>query len=122
MRDIILVFTGGGIGSLLRYFFGKFFSAVIPTFPIATLLANVSGSFILGIAFALFTNKTLGNNSWMFLAVGVCGGFSTFSTFTLDNLQMIQNGNYGSAILNIILNLSLCFISLLAGMYLAKYF
>ena len=122
MPEILYVFFGGGIGSLLRYFTGKFFSSLIPLFPIATLISNISGSFILGLVFVFYSSKSLNNNGYLFLATGICGGYSTFSTFTLESMKFFQEGNISAGLLNIGLNLSLCLLSLVAGIFIARQF
>ena len=122
MPELILVFVGGGIGSLLRFIAGKFFTILIPSFPIATLISNMSGAFVLGFAFAIYNSKNMSSNNYLFISTGICGGFSTFSSFTLDNFQLLQAGNYFAAIINICLNLSLSLITLMAGIFIAKFF
>ena len=122
MPEVFFVFLGGGIGSLLRYFMSKIFSSIIPLFPFATLVSNISGAFILGFVFVFYSSKFLSGNSYLFFAVGICGGFSTFSTFTLDSLQLFQQGNISGGVLNIILNLVCCFVSIITGMFVAKLF
>ncbi len=122
MREVFYVFIGGGIGSTLRFFTGKFFSSFIPTFPIGTLFSNVISTFILGLVFGLFSLKNINNNSYLFLATGICGGFSTYSTFTLESMNLIQSGNVSYGLINIGLNLILCFLSLAIGIAISKQF
>ena len=65
-------------------------------FPLATLLINIAGSFIIGLVIALaLRNESFAGNGKLFLATGLCGGFTTFSAFSMDNLQLIENGKYG---------------------------
>ncbi|MEI7802475.1 MAG: fluoride efflux transporter CrcB [Bacteroidota bacterium] len=122
MPESLLVFIGGGLGSVFRFFTGKFFSMLIPGFPIATLISNISGSFILGFVFGFYSANAANKNAYLFFATGICGGYSTFSTFSLESLQLFQQGNYAAALLNIGLNFSLCLLFVLAGVFLSKLF
>jgi CrcB protein len=114
----ILVFFGGGIGALLRFST----SAVISkwwqhSFPLATLVSNVIACFILGITVALLRDKMQSNEMWYtFIVIGICGGYSTFSSFAKENLELFEKGNYAIGILNIAVSLGLCF----AAVYLGK--
>jgi fluoride exporter len=106
LKNIILVGLGGGIGSILRYA-GSF---LIPAkyFPWSTLAVNIFGSFIIGLVLAYSLKDGFFSNNWkLFLATGVCGGFTTFSAFTAENLTLLQNGKYGIALFYIALSVIL---------------
>jgi fluoride exporter len=112
MKHFLLVGLGGAIGSILRY--GS--SLLIPakSFPASTLLVNVAGSFIIGAVWALSIKSQWFSDSWkLFLATGICGGFTTFSTFSLENMQLLQQGKY--ALLTLYIGSSIC-LGLLAVM------
>ena len=65
-------------------------------FPLATLLINITGSFIIGMVMAYSLKNEVFDGNWrLFLATGICGGFTTFSTFSFDNLLLIENGKFG---------------------------
>ena len=100
IKNILLIGLGGGIGSMCRYTVSLLL--VNKSFPVATLLINISGSFIIGLvaAYAL-KNEWFAANWKLFLATGICGGFTTFSAFSLENLQLLQQGKYLWALLYI---------------------
>ena len=122
MNQLLLIFIGGGLGSLVRFAFSKFIQENIDkTFPFGTLGVNVLASLILGILVGMFETKTLINSNYRtFIAIGFCGGFSTFSTFSNDTLQLIQNNRITEAFLNIFLNVILCLLATFGGLMLAK--
>ena len=100
IKNILLIGLGGGIGSMCRYWASLLL--MNKSFPVATLLINISGSFIIGLvaAYAL-KNEWFAANWKLFLATGICGGFTTFSAFSLENLQLLQQGKYLWALLYI---------------------
>ncbi len=101
-RTIIIVGTGGFIGSVMRYLLQVFIeNKLLSTFPMATLIANITGSFIIGVVFAL-AEKSLMNSDWrIFMSVGICGGFTTFSAFAFNNFNMIKEHTWNQLFLNI---------------------
>jgi fluoride exporter len=114
IRNFLLVGLGGAVGSMLRYGSGL----IIPSknFPLATLLVNVAGSFIIGVVIAYSLRSEIFAANWkLFLATGICGGFTTFSAFSLENLQLLQNGKFAVFALYIVASLLLGLISVWAG-------
>lgn len=114
----LAVFLGGGLGSLMRYGTGlltqKYWQH---SFPLATLLSNLLACIILGITILILRGKIQHSDWWYaFIVIGICGGFSTFSTFAKENVELFQKGNIGLGILNIGLSVGLC----MAAVYLAK--
>jgi CrcB protein len=105
---LILIFLGGGIGAILRWLVSVFFIAHDHHFPWGTFIANVLSTAILGILAFGWPDKY--NDNWLkwFLAVGLCGGFSTFSTFSLENFIYIKNHQWGWLFANITLNTLTC--------------
>jgi CrcB protein len=100
IKNFILVGLGGGIGSMLRYAMALMVNTKL--FPYATLAVNIIGSFIIGVVFALSLKEVALSNNWkLFLATGICGGFTTFSAFSLENMGLLQSGKYGMAIIYI---------------------
>ncbi len=123
MKNLLAVFLGGGIGAILRYITGLFMLVNLRTnVPIATFLVNIAGSFILGFLYIYFVNKPeISNTIKIFLTVGFCGGFTTFSTFSLEIFEMLGNANYYSAIMYILLSLLFGIIGVGLGAYCAKF-
>lgn len=117
MINYILVSLGAAIGGALRYGLSSYVNKSQSTiFPIGTLLVNVLGSFALGIImFYLSEKEFIGNEFRLFLSVGLCGGFTTFSTFSYETLMLFRDSEFGLAIYNVLLNVVLC----LVGIYLA---
>jgi len=117
MISYILVSMGAAIGGALRFGISGYIqrnSAVI--FPYGTLFVNVAGTFILGlIMFYLNEKELIGNEMRLFLTVGFCGGFTTFSTFSYETLMLFRDSEFGLAVFNVFLNVALC----LFGIYMA---
>lgn len=113
----LLVFVGGGIGSVLRYGIGLLLPATVAgrPFPVGILLANVCASALLGFVAAAVLNRMVSNDLRLLVGVGVCGGLSTFSSFSVDTLVLLQHGRIGTALLNIFLNVGLCLAASLLG-------
>ncbi len=122
MNQLLLIFIGGGLGSLIRFSLSKFIQGNIDkTFPFGTLGVNVLASIVLGIFVGMVEVKSLTNPNYKALiAIGFCGGFSTFSTFSNDTLQLIQNNRMLEALMNILLNVILCILATFGGITLAK--
>ena len=103
LRTLLIVGTGGFIGSVMRYLVQVFVEkGLATTFPWGTFVANIAGSFIIGIVFAFAEKGNLMSSEWrMFLAVGICGGFTTFSSFAYNNLNMIKAHSFGQLLWNV---------------------
>lgn len=100
-KELIAIFLGGGIGSVLRYCVQMaLHERIIPySFPWATFTVNILGSFLIGLFYSLSARFNLSTEVRMLLTTGLCGGFTTFSTFSNDGLIMIKQGFYGMFIL-----------------------
>lgn len=122
--NIILVFIGGGLGSILRYLTSFLFSNIkFVQVPVGTLSVNVVASLILGICFALFQSKTnLSPSLKLAITCGFCGGLSTFSTFAFESLQLIEMGSILQALLYALMNVFLCVLAVYLGTLLGKNF
>ena len=106
--NFTLVFLGGGLGSLVRYGIALTIARLEINFPLATLISNVTACFLIGILTAATTKGNLSDAHRLLLAMGFCGGFSTFSTFSNETLQLAQNGQLVTAFFNILLSFVLC--------------
>ena len=101
MKNILLIGCGGFVGSIARYFVSKLnLQWEILSIPMGTLLVNVFGSFLIGFFTGISERGTALNVEWrMFLMVGLCGGFTTFSTFSNENLTLMRNGQFSIVLL-----------------------
>lgn len=122
LRTIFIVGAGGFIGSVLRYLVQVFVEkGLMSTFPWGTFVANIAGSFIIGAIYALAERGNLMSAEWrMFLAVGICGGFTTFSSFAYNNLTMLKEGVYGQFIWNVGGSLFFGLLAVYMGMLLVR--
>lgn len=91
MQALFLVFIGGGLGSCARYGLSQWVPTAPGTFPLATFAANMAACLLLGVLYGLEAKTALLPSTRLLLAVGFCGGFSTFSTLGLESLKMLQS-------------------------------
>jgi CrcB protein len=116
---MLYVFLGGGLGSCLRYAIGLLLSDEGRVFPWATLAANGLSCILLGALFSIADRGGLPHPHRLLFMTGLCGGFSTFSTFTLETFQLAEQGHYAHAAGNVSLSLAICLGCLFLGMKLA---
>ena len=120
LKAIIWVGLGGGLGSISRYIatltMNKFFHG---EFPMATLVVNLTGSFIIGVLLARFSELPDEQLRLLWI-VGFCGGFTTFSTFSAENIHLIQNGQFILALINIFGSVILGLLAVLLGFLLVN--
>lgn len=95
MKTLLVLFLGGGTGSVLRYAVQQFVSRQSPDvlFPLGTFAVNLTGSFLIGLFYALSARLGFSAEMRLLLTTGLCGGFTTFSTFSNDGLQLLRQGN-----------------------------
>ncbi|MBI1854189.1 MAG: fluoride efflux transporter CrcB [Planctomycetes bacterium] len=116
-----LVALGGCLGSLARYLIGDLLSRRLDSgFPWTTWVINVTGSFVLGLLVVLISERTLDPRWRLFLGIGFCGAYTTFSTFELETQTLVADGQWLRAFGNVVLSVGVGFGALLLGMALGK--
>jgi CrcB protein len=95
LKSLLIVGTGSFIGGAMRYLLSTYMKNICSQgFPWGTLAVNLLGCFLFGIFFAIFSkNSSTDSTLYLLLTTGICGGFTTFSTFANESVQMLQNGN-----------------------------
>ncbi|AXK83074.1 fluoride efflux transporter CrcB [Pseudolabrys taiwanensis] len=113
----LIVFLGGGLGATVRHGINLGIARVLGTgFPYATLLINITGSLIMGLAAAYFAFKGDTSQHWrLFFTTGILGGYTTFSTFSLDTALLYERGDVGLAALYVLLSVTISIAGLFAG-------
>lgn len=124
MRQLLLVFFGGGFGSVTRFVLGKWISTLHQHhFPWGTLAANVGACLAVGFFIGLADHKQLiSPASRIFWVVGFCGGFSTLSTFSVETINLIQQGFTISSFSYVLASVALCVGATFAGLSCARLF
>ena len=117
----LMVFIGGGLGSLCRFGIAKAVAPYQPIFPYSTLLANILSCIVLGFLVQLTTNAQLSQPYKWLLVVGFCGGFSTFSTFSNETFQLFQNEYILYGLTNIFGSILVCLLAIYIGLQLGKW-
>lgn len=119
MNLLLLIGASGAIGAISRYALsGAVYSLMGQGFAYGTLVVNILGSFLIGLVMHLgLTTDIMSPHLRTALTVGFLGAFTTFSTFSYETVQFIHEGAWGAAALNILTNVALCIIAVLAGLY-----
>jgi CrcB protein len=122
LKMFLITGAGGFIGSGLRYLVQRNIAVLLPvSFPFATLTINVLGSLLLGIIYAIGEKSSiLSPEVRIFLAIGVCGGFTTFSTFSLDTVNLMRDGEYLYLTVYILASVLLSIFATIAGIWIIK--
>ena len=121
MVNCIFVGLGGFLGAVCRYLIGLVPMKAQPVFPVKTFLINIIGAFVIGLIAALVAkNSSMDPHLILFLKVGICGGFTTFSTFAFETTDLLQSGNTGMALLYAILSVVLGVLAVFAAQILVK--
>lgn len=117
IRTLFLIGTGGFIGSVFRYLTTVYVNRLMDSsFPYGTLTVNVAGSFIIGLIFGLSDRFNLFTPEWRyFLATGICGGFTTFSAFSFETINLLREGDWFLGISNISLSIVFCLLATFFG-------
>lgn len=115
---MIYVGIGGAAGAMLRYMISQ-----LPwrgNFPLLTLVINLAGAFLIGLIAGMAQRKNLPSSAVLLLKTGFCGGFTTFSTFSLESYELLEKGNYMAAASYMALSVALCLAGVIGGTYLSK--
>jgi len=122
MINYILVFAGGGIGSVIRFMLGTWIGQHWGrSFPLGTFVINVTGSFLIGLLMTLIAVRVIVNPQWrLLLVVGGLGGYTTFSTFQYETGKLAMDGELVYAALNMVLSVGVGFMALKLGEVIAK--
>ena len=121
MKQLLLVFIGGGFGSTLRFIVGKYLNTAESEIPWGTFTVNILGSLLIGIilGFAI-KNNTLTQSQMLLFVIGFCGGFTTFSTFAFENASFLKQGDLIHFALYTIASFAIGILAVLLGLFLAK--
>jgi CrcB protein len=123
MKQVLLVFIGGGIGSALRYMVGKFLKTSASGFPWSTFSVNVLGSLLIGILMgATLKNSSFSENQTLLLITGLCGGFTTFSAFAYENQVFLKEGDLTSFFIYTFGSIGLGLAAVFLGLFISKSF
>ena len=121
MLKILYIALGGALGSLSRYWLSGlihfYFSS---SFPRGTLIVNLTGSLIIGLLWGISDIVIINPNIKLFFFVGILGSFTTFSTFTLENFNLLRENEYGLVLLNVLLSLILGITLVFAGFFISR--
>jgi CrcB protein len=121
MKNLLLVFVGGGFGSVLRFVIGKYLNSSPSGFPYGTFAANMIGSLLIGIILGLAVkNQSISQSQTLLLATGFCGGFTTFSAFAYENHMFLKVGDFTSFDVYTIASFVIGFLAVFLGIYLVK--
>ncbi len=121
-KNVLLVGLGGGLGSVLRYISSVVINKNFDSkFPFATLIVNISGSLLIGIVLGFLQKNNMGDTDWKYiLAIGFCGGFTTFSAFAWENANLINNSFTALSLAYVLISIASCIAAVFAGVWLIK--
>lgn len=118
MNTILLIFFGAGLGGVLRYWISNGVYLLLGRqFPYGTLIVNISGCFFMGLLFVLTLERfdSFGSQLRALLLIGLLGGYTTFSSFSIETINLFETGNWLSAIMNIFFSTTLCLVAAWLG-------
>ena len=118
MLKYLMVGVGGCLGSILRFWLGSYIGNKMGSrFPYGTFVINITGSFLVGLVFALLTVKTQWSPNWRYLIpIGFIGGYTTFSSFEYETLRTMQGGQIGLGLLYVAASVVVGFVAVWGGM------
>lgn len=122
MQTVLLISLGALLGANLRYFVAQYVAHMIPaSFPLGTLIINISASFLLGLFLVWTSERVLADPRWrLFFAVGFCATYSTYSSYAFETFALFERGQFVLAALNILVSNVVCFVAVVAGAVLAR--
>lgn len=122
MKELLYIFLGGGTGSVLRYLIHFIINGKTPVvgFPWATFTVNILGSLLIGVFYSLSARLNFSSEVRLLLTVGLCGGFTTFSTLSNESLQLIKEGSYLLFSIYVLLSITLGMVAVLLGTLISK--
>lgn len=122
MYNLIVIFIGGGLGAVCRYLAAISLKSLDLTLPLATFGVNIVGSLILGFVAAMFWHKVpMHDTLRLAIAVGFCGGLTTFSTFSWETFEMIKQGDFFLAAFYVFFSVLVCLVAVSLGAFLSRY-
>ena len=122
MQTVLLISIGAIIGANLRFFVAQYVAKLMPsTFPLGTLVINITASFILGFFLIWTSERVLADPRWrLFIAVGFCATYSTYSSFAYETFALFEKGQMALAALNILGTNIVCLVAVMLGAMLAR--
>ncbi len=122
LKTLLAIGSGSFVGGIARYLLSRYIqNSVISSFPLGTFWVNIIGCFLIGLFYGFAQKGNLPNTSLLlFLTVGFCGGFTTFSTFSIENIVMLRDGSYFYFSLYTSLSVFVCLLATFGGNALTK--
>lgn len=122
MLQLLTIAGGGALGAVLRFGMSSYIYRLLGRdFPYGTLAVNVVGSLVMGILFILFVERGLVSAEWRSaIIIGFLGAFTTFSTFSIETLMLVESGELSRAALNVVLSITLCLAATWLGLVMGR--
>lgn len=120
VMDLLAIALGGALGSCVRYLTGHVLQGVLGAFPAGTFAANVAAGLVIGFLTGMGGTVGLPDRARLLLVTGVCGGLSTFATFSLETVNFVSEGAWGMAVVNVVANVANCCLAVMVDLGLAR--